>query len=121
VPISKFPLLVAFVAQLNRQYPLRINSYGHAGDGNLHVNILSQSGKPTDLTLADEIIEKLLKQALRLGGTITGEHGIGLAKRRFLKYEFDQPTLKAMRKIKAVFDPDNILNPEKIFPVENLS
>lgn len=121
VPISKFPLLVAFVAQLNRRYPLRVNSYGHAGDGNLHVNILSQRGKATDLTLADEIIEKLLKQALRLGGTITGEHGIGLAKRRYLKYEFDQPTLMAMKKIKTVFDPDNILNPEKIFLDENLS
>lgn len=120
VPISKFPLLVTFVSEMNRKSPLRINSYGHAGDGNLHVNILSLGGDTEEMARIDELVDRLLKKALQLGGTISGEHGIGLAKREFLKYEFDPATLEAMRSIKSVFDPNGILNPKKLFPDRNL-
>ncbi len=115
VPNSKFPILVEFVAYLNSNSPLRINAFGHAGDGNLHVNFLSVSGDPDDNRLIESGIEQLLKKTVELGGTLSGEHGIGLAKRRFLGLEFDPATMAYMKGIKAVFDPAGLLNPGKIF------
>ncbi len=116
VPNSKFPVLVEFVAEMNRTSPLRINSYGHAGDGNLHVNFLSLSGEEFELDTVEEAIGRLMKKTIELGGTISGEHGIGLAKRQYMTLEFDPPTLAAMRAFKDIFDPENLLNPGKIFP-----
>jgi len=115
VPISKFPDLVAFVSELNQSSPLRINSFGHAGDGNLHVNFLSMTGEDRDYQIMEQYIAMLLKKAIELGGTLSGEHGIGLAKRRFLSLEFDESTLALMKSLKAVFDPDFLMNPGKIF------
>jgi glycolate oxidase len=116
VPNSKFPTLVEFVAEMNRTSPLRINSYGHAGDGNLHVNFLSMSGEKSEQALIDRAIEDLMRKTVELGGTLSGEHGIGMAKRQYMTLEFDPPTLAAMRSFKAIFDPENCLNPGKIFP-----
>jgi glycolate oxidase len=115
VPNSQIPVLVDFVAEMNRTGPLRINTFGHAGDGNIHVSFLSQTGTPDELRLIDEGIEMMLKKVIELGGTLTGEHGIGLAKNKYISLEFDPATLDYMRRIKEVFDPDNILNPGKIF------
>lgn len=115
VPISKFPVLVDFVARLNRQSSLRINSFGHAGDGNLHVNFMSMTGQEKDYQIMEQDIARLLKEAVDLGGTLSGEHGIGLAKRRYLGLEFDQATIDYMMRIKSVFDPHNLLNPGKIY------
>jgi len=116
VPISQFPHLVTFVSDLNRSCRLKINSYGHAGDGNLHVNLLSLDGSDEDMQVVEPTIVTLLKKALELGGTVTGEHGIGLAKREYLNLEFTPPTVAAMRKIKEVFDPLSIMNPRKLLP-----
>jgi glycolate oxidase len=116
VPNSRFPVLVAFVAEMNRRSPLRINAYGHAGDGNLHVNFMSMTGSDTELVAMEPEIERLLKRAVELGGTLTGEHGIGLAKRKYLPYEFGVATLDYMKRVKRLFDPANIFNPGKIFP-----
>ncbi len=115
VPISRFPHLVDFVAQLNLQSQLRINSFGHAGDGNLHINFLAPSDSADNIALVEQGVELLMKKTLELGGTITGEHGIGLAKRNYLYWEFESPTLNVMRDIKKTFDPENLLNPDKIF------
>lgn len=115
VPNSRFPALVSFVAEMNLNSPLRINSFGHAGDGNLHVNFLSMTGSEEDIGLMEAAIEQLMKKAIELGGTLSGEHGIGLAKRRYLPLEFDSATLDYMRQIKSVFDPDGLFNPGKIF------
>jgi glycolate oxidase len=117
VPISRFPDLVAFVGQLNRTSPYRINAFGHAGDGNLHVSFLAKQDTPTARQDIDRLVETLMHKTIELGGTLTGEHGIGLAKRRLLPLEFDQPTLQFMRSVKDVFDPSGIMNPDKIFPV----
>lgn len=115
VPNSKFADLVAWVADLNRRSSLRINSFGHAGDGNLHVNFLSMTGSEADLAEIESGVRELMTETIRLGGTLTGEHGIGLAKKEFLGLEFDPPTLAAMRALKTLFDPANRCNPGKLF------
>lgn len=115
VPISKFPALVDYVARINQRSPLRINSFGHAGDGNLHVNFLGMTGDKAELDLIEDEIFKLLQKTLELGGTLSGEHGIGLAKKRFLGMEFSDATLNFMKKFKDIFDPADLLNPDKIF------
>lgn len=115
VPISQFPVLIDFVAEMNRQSSLRINSFGHAGDGNLHINFMSMTGQDKDYQIMEQDIARLLKKAVDLGGTLSGEHGIGLAKRRYLALEFDQPTLDFMIRIKSIFNPSNLLNPGKIY------
>ncbi|RME21315.1 MAG: FAD-binding protein, partial [Candidatus Zixiibacteriota bacterium] len=115
VPNSQFPVLVAFVAEMNKNSPVRINSFGHAGDGNLHVNFMAETDSPAARAAIEQEIERLMTRTLALGGTLSGEHGIGLAKRHFLSREFDAPTLKFMRGCKEALDPNNLLNPDKIF------
>jgi glycolate oxidase len=115
VPNSQIPELVDFVAAMNRTSPLRINTFGHAGDGNIHVSFLSMTGADDELRLIKDEIENVLNKVVALGGTLTGEHGIGLAKRNYLHLEFDPPTLDYMKRIKQVFDPENLLNPGKLF------
>lgn len=116
VPCSRFPTLVDFVSQMNSQSRLRINSFGHAGDGNLHVNFIADSDSPEELAEVERWIVKLMEKAVELRGTLSGEHGIGLAKKAYLALEFNAPTLKAMKNIKTILDPDSLLNPDKIFP-----
>jgi len=115
VPPSKLPLLVDFVARLNSELPVRVNSYGHAGDGNLHVNFLTKDNDPDYGEVIDKKIAELFKMTLELGGTLTGEHGIGLTKREFLKLEFDPNTIIHMKNIKFAFDSMNLFNPGKLF------
>ncbi|MFQ6009080.1 MAG: FAD-binding oxidoreductase [Candidatus Zixiibacteriota bacterium] len=115
VPNSRIPDLIDFVAEMNRTSPLRINTFGHAGDGNIHVSFLSMSGTDEELHLIEEGVERVLKKVIELGGTLTGEHGIGLAKRNYLNLEFDPATLDYLKRIKYIFDPCNVLNPGKIF------
>ena len=115
VPPSRLPELVAFVARLNEDYPVRINSYGHAGDGNLHVNFLAATEGGKEDEYIDQGIRRLFAKTLELGGTLTGEHGIGLTKKEFLYLEFSPATIAFMRGVKEVFDPQYMLNPGKMF------
>lgn len=115
VPPSCLPELVDFVEELGRKYSLRMNCYGHAGDGNLHVNFLSMVGTEQEQKETDEGVQLLFDKTLSLGGTLSGEHGIGITKRGFLPQEFDEPTLRFMRGLKTALDPAEILNPGKIF------
>ncbi|MCP4704965.1 MAG: FAD-binding protein, partial [candidate division Zixibacteria bacterium] len=115
VPPSKLPELVKFVAELNSEFPIRVNSYGHAGDGNLHVNFLTNDKKYLKNKLINNGIKRLFQKTLELGGTLTGEHGIGLTKKKYLKMEFCEKTINRMKDIKNVFDPNNLLNPGKMF------
>jgi len=119
VPNSRFPTLVAFVAEMNHRSRLRINSYGHAGDGNLHVNFMAPTDSETDRNEVEKWVETLMRKTIELGGTLTGEHGIGLAKRRYLALEFDPPTLALMHKVKSTYDPNGLLNPDKLLPPSN--
>ena len=115
VPPSRLPELVDFVSQLNKELPIRVNSYGHAGDGNLHVNFLTSENQSIEPELLQDAIVRLFRKTLELGGTLTGEHGIGLTKKDFLDLEFTPPTIDHMRRIKDVFDPVDLFNPGKIF------
>jgi len=96
---------------------VRIISFGHAGDGNVHVNVLKDD-LPEDRweALVPVVAEETYRLTLSLGGTLTGEHGIGATRRRYLPLALDDAQIEVMRGIKAVFDPDYILNPGKIFP-----
>jgi glycolate oxidase subunit GlcD len=116
VPNSKIPDMVAFVSELNRTSRLRINCWGHAGDGNIHINIMVMSDAPEEMAEIEPLLERAMRKILEFGGTLTGEHGIGLAKRNYIGLEFDRPTLNAMARIKTVFDPDFRFNPGKLFP-----
>ena len=116
VPVSRIPELVAGVQALSRESGLPIVTFGHAGNGNLHVNILFEPADPAQVERAHAVMGRVFALALALGGTLSGEHGIGLAKRDFMQQAVDPPTLQLMRQLKAVFDPDGILNPGKLLP-----
>jgi len=113
VPVSRIPELTDGLAQLADRYRVRIVSFGHAGNGNLHVNVL---GDETDLERMHACIDEVFRLVLALQGTISGEHGIGRSKRAYVGLEIEPDTLDLMRQIKGVFDPDGILNPGKSLP-----
>ena len=112
VPISKYPELVIFA----RDAIKGINGYifGHAGDGNLHAVLVADKSNAEEWKKLEVANEKIVEKAISLGGTATGEHGVGLGKKKFLELEFGSNTVELMRKIKKLIDPNNILNPGKV-------
>lgn len=116
VPRFELPRLLETVKRIGKEYGFQSVCYGHAGDGNLHINIikgdLSDEFWNTELTLA---IQELFTEVVAMGGTISGEHGIGLVQKPYMSIAFNEVQLNLMRSIKKVFDPKNILNPGKIF------
>ncbi|MBU0943551.1 MAG: FAD-binding protein [Proteobacteria bacterium] len=116
VPRTRIPDLVHFCEALSQRLELTILTFGHAGDGNIHVNIMTGNGAPREITNATEAKKELFEEVIRLGGTLSGEHGVGITKSSYLSLELDATTLGVMRSIKKLFDPKNILNPGKIFP-----
>ncbi len=116
VPRSRIPELVEFTENLSSELGLIILTFGHAGDGNIHVNIMLDRSIPEEVQKADTAKDRLFRKAIELGGTLSGEHGIGLSKKSYMPYELNEATLTLMKRIKALFDPNDILNPGKIFP-----
>lgn len=116
VPRSRIPELVEFIENLSTELNIIILTFGHAGDGNIHVNIMFDRSVAEDVERAEKAKDQLFKQTISLGGTLSGEHGIGLSKKPFMRYELNEATLGLMKRIKSLFDPNNILNPGKIFP-----
>ncbi len=116
VPVSRIPELISGLEQLADQYGIPIVNFGHAGNGNIHVNLLYDSQDPQQDKQAKPCLEAVFALVLQLGGTLSGEHGIGLEKRDYVGLEIDPVTLNLMQRIKREFDPGNILNPDKIFP-----
>ena len=116
VPVSRMPNLVSGVQALAREYTLTIVTFGHAGNGDLHVNILYHPDDADENARAHAALPKIFELTLALGGTLSGEHGIGLAMRDLMAKTFTAETLAAMRAIKAALDPDGILNPGKVLP-----
>ena len=116
VPVSRTPDLVAGVEALAAEAALPIVVFGHAGNGNLHVNIMYHPDDPAEAARAQAALPRLFALVIALGGTLSGEHGIGVAKRDYMAQAFDPATLAAMRAVKAALDPDGILNPGKVLP-----
>ena len=116
VPRSRIPELVDFTEHLSKELGLIILTFGHAGDGNIHVNIMLDRSIAEEVEKGERAKEQLFQHTISLGGTLSGEHGIGLSKKPFMRYELNEATLDLMKRIKALFDPNNILNPGKIFP-----
>jgi glycolate oxidase len=117
VPRSKIPEAIARFKQLGVELGLTVATYGHAGDGNLHANILFDG--PHQRPKVDQALEKMMQVTLELGGTITGEHGVGYAKRKFLALEQGPELIDFQRRLKAFIDPSGLLNPGKIFAAKD--
>lgn len=115
VPRSRMAELVTFLDEMGGKYGLPVPTFGHAGDGNIHVNIMYDRARPGDLDNARILVKELFKKVIQMGGTITGEHGIGITKAPYLEMEISRPGIELMSRIKKAFDPVGILNPGKIF------
>jgi D-lactate dehydrogenase (cytochrome) len=116
VPISKYPEIVGFAKALAEEHDLLVPTFGHAGDGNVHYTVFAEADDPERLELAEEVYDRIVRRAIELGGTSTGEHGIGIGKREYLEREHGEVGVEMMRRIKGAFDSKDILNPGKLFP-----
>jgi len=116
VPVSKIPDLINGLEQLATQYGIRIVNFGHAGNGNIHVNLLVDPDDSRQMHSAEQCLDQVFDLVLTLKGTLSGEHGVGLEKRDFVDRELGPVALKLMHNIKQCFDPANILNPDKTLP-----
>jgi glycolate oxidase len=117
VPRAEIHRLLKGIKEIAGRHGVRIINFGHAGDGNVHINVLKDDlAQDRWEALVPVVTEEIYRLALSLGGTITGEHGIGATRRRYLPLAVDSAQIEIMRHIRAVFDPNRILNPGKIFP-----
>ena len=119
VPIGKIPSFVAELPKLEAEYGFDIYTFGHAGDGNIHLNITAQNRN--NMNRVEMGVKTILSRVIQMGGTISGEHGIGQAKKRYLAMELSAESIRLQTEIKKVFDPNMILNPGKIFPKGNFN
>lgn len=116
IPRSKVTEMLKRLRRLSEESGIRIVNFGHAGDGNIHVNIMVDKAIQEEYEKGLSLVKKLFQETLSLGGTISGEHGVGLTKSEYIGMELSAKELEIMKSIKKVFDPGNILNPGKIFP-----
>lgn len=118
VPLSKIPEALERLYAVGAKHGVTIAAYGHAGDGNLHVNILSDenSHDPAVRARIDSAIDDVFRETLAMGGTLSGEHGIGIAKSRYIPWEQSPGLIALQKRLKAAFDPLGLMNPGKIFP-----
>ncbi len=116
VPVDCLPEFLGKLEQLSLKYQLANVNFGHAGNGNIHVNLLINPDIEGEVQHAEKCLDEIFDLVIKLNGTLSGEHGIGREKRAFVTKEIDDITLNFMKRIKIVFDPNNILNPGKLFP-----
>jgi D-lactate dehydrogenase len=116
VPVSRMGEFIDGLERLSRETGIRIVNFGHAGNGNIHVNLLVDPDDADEMTRARGCLDAVFTLVLRLGGTLSGEHGVGLEKRDFIAREIDAPTLRLMTDLRQRFDPAGILNPGKALP-----
>jgi len=116
VPVTQLPALIAGVQALSREHGLPIVCFGHAGNGNIHVNLLANPDDPAQMGRIEACLAALFRLVLSLRGTLSGEHGVGIDKRDYVGWEVDADTLEQMRAVKRLFDPLGILNPGKALP-----
>ncbi|MTI80074.1 MAG: FAD-binding protein [Firmicutes bacterium] len=114
VPRSKITEMLMFLEEIAEKYNLDIGTFGHAGDGNLHPTILTDVRNKEEMERVHKAVDEIFKKALELGGTLSGEHGIGMAKSKFLEWELGESGMDVLKKIKNALDPEGILNPGKM-------
>ena len=117
VPRSKVPDMIRAISDIAEKYNLTIGSFGHAGDGNLHPTIITDESNTEEMGRVHLAVDDIFAAAIRLGGTLTGEHGIGIAKQKYLLSEFGEVGLDVLKSVKRALDPKNILNPGKVVTV----
>jgi glycolate oxidase len=115
VPRSELATMIAFIQQTAEKYKLKIGTFGHFGDGNLHPTFLCDERNKEEIERVHTAFREIFEKAIALGGTITGEHGVGLAKKEFLEKFAGKTSLDVMRALKRTLDPNHVLNPGKIF------
>ena len=115
VPRSELGHMIRYVAAVAKKYQLKVGTFGHMGDGNLHPTFLTDERNTDEMHRIEEAFEDIFKEAIRLGGTITGEHGIGIAKKKFLPDFAGQTQMRILKEVRKVLDPKGTLNPGKIF------
>lgn len=115
VPRSELARMVRFVAEVARKHRLRIGTFGHMGDGNLHPTFLTDERNHEEMHRVEEAFREIFDEAIRLGGTITGEHGVGVAKKSFLPKFMGDVQMDVLRQLRKILDPRGILNPGKMF------
>ncbi len=115
VPRSHLAEMVAFINQTAQDFNLRIGTFGHMGDGNLHPTFLTDDTIPDEINRVHQALDSIVNKTIELGGTVTGEHGVGLAKKSYLSRQFDTSSYHLLKQIKHTLDPDSLLNPGKIF------
>ena len=120
VPIAKIPDLMPYLEDISEEYDIQVPCYGHAGDGNLHATLVKNPEHSMEkwYELEEKALEDLYKATQELGGTISGEHGIGSKRKKYMELVTDPVELKMMRQIKKAFDPNNIMNPGKIIDMD---
>ncbi len=121
VPRSKVPVIIRQIEKIQEKYGIPIVNFGHAGDGNIHVNVMIDKGVAGEEEKAHGAIKEIFQAALDLNGTMSGEHGVGLAKQPYIEMELNPAQIATMEAIKLALDPNNILNPGKIFPWKEFS
>lgn len=114
VPRSKLPVLLKEIGMIAKKYNVTVPCFGHTGDGNVHTNVMVDGSDPKQLEIGHHAIEEIFKAAVALGGTLSGEHGIGLSKAPFMHLAFSDGEMELFRSVKKAFDPNNILNPSKM-------
>jgi glycolate oxidase len=115
VPRSELATMVTFIAETARAANLQIGTFGHMGDGNLHPTFLTDERDTDEMTRVHHALDLIARKTLELGGTITGEHGVGLAKKAWLRQQMGDSSFDVMKQIKRALDPAGLLNPGKIF------
>ncbi|MDP2993096.1 MAG: FAD-linked oxidase C-terminal domain-containing protein, partial [Deltaproteobacteria bacterium] len=115
---SRIAEMVSRAKAIGTENDLIVLCFGHAGDGNIHINIMIDREDRAEVNRAQRAREQIFRTAVELGGTLSGEHGIGITKSPFLGLELNPLAVETMKKIKTALDPNNILNPGKVFPIE---
>ncbi len=116
VPVSRMADFIGRLGELAKQYGIQIVNFGHAGNGNIHVNLLVDPDNQQQMKNAEPCLKEVFQTVLSMHGTLSGEHGVGIEKRPYMDLEFDAATLELMRGLKRLFDPKGILNPGKLLP-----
>jgi glycolate oxidase len=118
VPRGRIPEMLQALKEISEKYDLKIVNFGHAGDGNIHVNVMTDKNDKEEYEKAHKAVEDIFKATIRLEGTISGEHGVGLTKKQYIGMELSDTSIELMKAIKKTFDPNGIMNPGKMFPAK---